>query len=74
MELQTITDAAIDIVARAIYENMPETDSGEYVDGFCVSPGGELSWSQMLESGDHAVAPYRKAARAAIIVMRELTD
>lgn len=72
--MQTITEAAIDIVARAIYENMPETDSGEYVDGFCVSPGGELSWNQMLECGNHAVAPYRKAAKAAITVIREMAD
>lgn len=72
--MQTITEAAINIVARAIYETMPETDSGEYVDGFCVSPGGDLSWNQMLECGDRAVAPYRKAARAAIVAMLEMAD
>ncbi len=71
---ETITNAAINIVARAIYETMPETDGGDFVDGFQVSPGGVLSWSQVLESGDQYAEPYRKAARAAIEAMREMTD
>lgn len=71
---ETITKAAVDIVARAIYETMPESDSGEYIDGFKVSPGGDLSWSQILECGDQYAEPYRKAARAAMDAMREMVD
>ena len=74
MQLQTIDEAAIDAVAKSIYETMPEHDSGEFVDGFQVSPGGDLSWNQIVECGDHAVELYRKAARAAIATMREMAD
>ncbi len=73
MQVQTIDEATIDVIAKAIYETMPETDSGEYIDGFQVSPGGELSWSQILELGNHAEL-YRTAARAAMTAMRELAD
>ena len=69
-----INEAAIDVIAKAIYETMPETDGGEHLDGFRVSPAGDLSWNQIVECGDHAVEPYRKAARAAMAAMREMTD
>lgn len=35
-----------DVIARAIYETEPYFESGEYVDGFQVSPDGNLSWEQ----------------------------
>lgn len=52
-------------VARAIYEAAPETEGGEYVDGFKVSPDHEISWDQICESDDHR-EHYLKLARAAI--------
>lgn len=33
-------------VAKAIYEAEPFYEPGEYVDGFAVSPGGDLSWEE----------------------------
>jgi hypothetical protein len=33
-------------IARVIYEVEPHYESGEYIDGFQVSPGGNLSWEQ----------------------------
>ncbi len=33
-------------IARTIYEIEPHYESGEHVDGFQVSPGGNLSWEQ----------------------------
>jgi len=33
-------------IAKAIYETEPFYEPGEYVDGFAVSPGGDLSWEQ----------------------------
>ena len=32
-------------VAEALYALCPAHDGGEYIDGHCVSPGGDLSWS-----------------------------
>ena len=72
--MQMIKEAAVDIVARAIYETMPETDGREFVDGFQVSPSTTLTWRQLLECGDHAVEPYRKAALAAIEAIRDMQD
>ncbi len=72
--MKSITEAAIDNVAKAIYDTMPETDGGEYLDGFRVSPAGDLSWNQIIECGDHAAEPYRKAARAALAVIREMEN
>jgi hypothetical protein len=37
-----------DELAQAIYEVEPDYESGEYVDGFQVSPGGDISWEQAL--------------------------
>lgn len=46
-------------VARLIYESDPFYEGGEYVDGFCVSPGGYLSWEEAqardAEFGDDPV-------------------
>ena len=41
-----ITKEMIEAAAKAIYDLAPEPVSGEYVDGFQVSPGGELTWEQ----------------------------
>ena len=38
----------VEKIARAIYELDPWHESGEYVDGFLVSPGGYLSWEKAL--------------------------
>ena len=54
----------VEAVARALYECWPEEDSGEYVDGFRVSPGGPIPWSAIVEMGHDE--PYRVAARAAL--------
>ncbi len=43
----TAPDAAeVDAVARVIYECCPDEDTGEYVDGLCVSSGGMISWER----------------------------
>ena len=36
----------IEAAAKAIYEIDPYFESGEYIDGFIVSPGGNLTWEQ----------------------------
>jgi hypothetical protein len=53
-------------IAQAIYEVEPFYESGEYVDGFQVSPGGALSWKQALardaEFADDILLPVTKFA------------
>lgn len=43
-------------IAKIIYEAFPMEESGEYVDGFQVSPEGELTWKQLLECDDQSAA------------------
>ena len=35
-----------ELIAKAIYKLDPHYEGGEYVDGFAVSPGGNLTWEQ----------------------------
>lgn len=65
--------AGVEEYARIIYEADPHYESGEYVDGFPVSPGGNLTWEQAkahdAEFGDdprmlQITAFAYKAARA----------
>lgn len=52
-----------DAMARAIYELEPFEVSGEHIDGFKVSPDGQLSWANVVtmaaEFDDDPVLPYR---------------
>ena len=61
---------SVEEVARAIYETEPFYEAGEYVDGFPVSPGGNLSWEQACSrdaefAGDKIMLPITKFARDA---------
>ncbi len=38
----------VERVAKSIYNLDPFYEPGEYVDGFLVSPGGNISWEQAL--------------------------
>lgn len=38
-----------DAIAKIIYDADPFYESGEYIDGHCVSPGRNLSWQQALD-------------------------
>jgi hypothetical protein len=56
-----------DAVAQAIYETEPFYEGGEYVDGFQVSPGGNLSWKQACDrdaefADDKIMLPITKFA------------
>jgi hypothetical protein len=60
----------IEAAAKAIYDLDPFCESGEYVDGFIVSPGGNLTWDQARQrdaefSGVHGFLPVTKFARDA---------
>jgi hypothetical protein len=56
-------------IARALYEVSPETDGGEYVDGFRVSKPSTISWSVMREM--NAEGPYLALALAALSAAME---
>jgi hypothetical protein len=43
---RSLYDGLREEIAQAVYELDPLYKSGEYVDGFQVSPGGELTWEQ----------------------------
>lgn len=65
-----MTTDPITAAAKAIYDLDPYTESGEFIDGFQVSPGGALTWQQALErdaefNGDITKFAF-DAARAAI--------
>jgi hypothetical protein len=70
-----ITEQMVEAAAKAIYDVAPHYESGEFVDGFPVSPGGDLTWDQAkardAEFGDDPLLgkitqfPYQ-AARAAL--------
>lgn len=60
-------------LACAIYEAdevFMHEDGGEYVDGFQVTPGGYVSWSQLREMTVAGCIPYLKAARAVLALIR----
>lgn len=70
-------ETTIEAAAKAIYDLEPMFCAGEYVDGFKVSPDGELTWRQIVEMAnefdDDPVLPYatrvkdcRDQARAAL--------
>lgn len=59
----------IDEAIRAAYEVSPEYDIGEALDGFQVTPGGPLSWSQFDESQPDLAEELRLRVRAARDVM-----
>ena len=71
-------EAMVEAVAAAVYSLDPAYEPGESVDGFRVSPGGDLSWSQIdgfaneFPDGPWAehVADCRNIARAALAAMR----
>lgn len=72
----------IERVARAIYEQEPHYECGEFVDGFPVSPGGHLTWDEIKDrAAEFPKSGYfqlmdltQKMARAAITAMREPTN
>lgn len=51
-------------IAKAIYDLSPDEDGGEYVDGFCVSPGGKITWEQ-AKAWDAEFAPEHAPSRTA---------
>jgi hypothetical protein len=76
------SDELVEAVARAIYEDDPHYEAGEYVDGFQVSPGGDLTWEQAqsrdAEFGDEPrmlriTDSAYKGARAAIAAYQKFT-
>lgn len=71
----TPSDKAVELGAQALYERAPYFEPGEYIEGFLVSPGGNLTWEQ-AEACDAEFSgvgvmlpilqPYRDDARAAL--------
>jgi len=70
-----VTPEMVEAAAKAIYDAEPYYEQGEYVDGFPVSPGGNLTWNQAKArdaefSGDGLFIPITqfpyRAARAAL--------
>src|ERR1700676_1358066 len=56
----------IDAAILAAYEASPEYDGGEAIDGFQVTPGGKLSWSQWSESGPDIAANFERRVIAGL--------
>ena len=58
-------------IARVLYDLDPYEESGEYVDGYLVSPGGALTWQQAcareaeFADGPILMWPITKSAREA---------
>lgn len=51
--LRALTDeATVEAVARALYEADPHYEGGESIEGFQVTPGGDLSWEQFKDQCD----------------------
>lgn len=63
-----MTSMNTEMLARAIYEADPHYESGEFVDGLLISPGGYLSWN--LARGREEI--YQKYLRMAESVIRHL--
>ncbi len=57
-------------IARVLYDLEPYEESGEYIDGYQVSPGGALTWQQACArdaefSDEPLMLPITKSAREA---------
>jgi hypothetical protein len=59
-----ITEEMITAAARAMYELDPLIESGEFIDGFQVSPSGPYRWDQIVEMD--IAEEWRKQARAGL--------